>query len=194
MSVDFDFETRDPNEVMGQIVTMYQYPSMYHWYDYDCPPQVFLASPASLTIGQCMYWVRDVIAHASDIDLVRHALDIEYRLMPYWFRDLYDAVMADLDAQDICGDCPSYVTDEYWLEDTLHPTTAQCYRRRAQARRARMSSYEQWAWAVLAHDVAVMVDGYLDINCADDLCDPGTYRDYLRAHNITCDDAIAPLH
>lgn len=186
----FEFEDRDPNEVMSLIATMYQYPHMYHWYEYDCTPQQFTASPTSLTIGQCMYWVRDVLAHATDIDRVRQALDLEYRLAPYWLRDLHDAAMAYCDAQDICGECPSSVTDEYWLEDTLYPTAAQCYRRRAQARRARMSSYAQWEWAVLAHDVAVMVDGYLHINCADELRDPGTYHDYLRDHN----DAIVPLH
>ena len=194
MSVDFDFEGRDPNEVMRLIANMYQYPYMCHWYEYDCTPQVFVTSNASLTIGQCMYWVSDVLANATDIDQVRHALALEYRLTPYWWRDLFDAVMADCDAWDICGDCPYAVTDEYWLEDIVYPTAAQCYRRRAQARRARMSSYEQWEWAVLEHDVAVMVDGHLHINCADELRDPGTYHDYLREHNITCNDAIAPHH
>lgn len=185
------FEGRDPNDFMYLLETMNQYPNLCHWYEYDCTPQQFVTSP-SLTIGQCMYWVRDVIAHATDVRLVRQAHDLECRLTPYWVQDLIDAAMADCDAYDICGECPSSVTDEYWLHDTVYPTAAQCYRRREQARR--MSSYEQWKWAVLKHDVAVMVDGYLGINCADELRDPGTYHDYLREHNIACDDAVVPLH
>lgn len=193
MSVEFDFEGRNPDEVL-RLMNMYQYPHMCDWYDYDCTPQLFVSSPAAVTIGQCMNWVRDVLANATDIDRVRQALDLECRLTPYWWRDLFDTAMAAIDADDICGDCPCTVTDEYWLADTVYPTAAQCYRRRAARRRARMSSYDRWAWAVLSHDIAVMVDGYLDINCADELRDPGTYLDYLREHNIQRDDAIAPLH
>lgn len=194
MSVDFDFEGRNPSDVLHRMVNMHQHPSVCHWYEYGCTPQEFVSSDASLTIGQCMYWVYEVLANATDIDHVRAALALEYRLTPYWWRDLFDVVMADCDAEDICGDCPSAVTDEYWLEDTVYPAATRCYRRRAQARRDAMSAYDQWDLAVLHHDVAVMVDGYLHLNCAAELRDPGTYHDYLRAHNLTYNDAIAQHH